>query len=128
MLPCIFEVRLLQHAVKIHTEFQRSVSLRFYTFFSFMHEQLHFFVMHRAFPSVSWCYRLQNDLHYLLSAPSTLDMVIIVLYLFLLDKQADILLLLLDIMILAVGVLGLLTFGILSHNRINELTKTIRLH
>jgi len=43
-------------------------------------------------------------LHYLLSAPATLGMVIIVLYLFLLDKQADILFLLLDIMILAVWV------------------------
>ena len=90
--------------VKIYTEFQRGVCLRFCTFFSFLHEHLQFLVMNRAFPCGSWCIRLQNDLHYLLSAPATLDMVIIVLYLFLLDKQADILFLLLDIMILAVWV------------------------
>jgi len=36
--------------VKIYTEFQSGVCLRFCTFFSFLHEHLQFFVMHRAFP------------------------------------------------------------------------------
>ena len=35
--------------VKIYTEFQRGVCLRFCTFFSFLHEHLLFFVMHRLF-------------------------------------------------------------------------------